>query len=73
MGYRQMLGEGGGCNHARSANLHLKTLNKKINKIESGGGGSSLNWGVFTPIRGGVKISLGLYICDYSICQCLAC
>jgi len=38
----------GGCKHARSTNLHFKTLKniKKNKKIEAV---SSLNWGVFTP------------------------
>jgi len=56
----------GGCKHEGSANLHYKTL--KTEQITNNQGGvSSLNWGVFTPSRGGVKISLpggccGLFI-----------
>jgi len=47
----------GGCKHAKSTNLHEKTLKNRKDFTELGGCRLSTG-GVYTPPRGGVRISL---------------
>jgi len=58
-----MLGGGGVCVNILEAQITLKNR-KKSHCV----GVSLLNWGVFTPLGGGVQISLLLLACTIGAC-----